>query len=43
MLKETMSLENLHDLLEVALVDAHNARVVSKVMEEEAKRRRGDG
>jgi hypothetical protein len=38
MLQTTLGLEDLHDLIEVQLVDSHNARAISKI--DAARRRR---
>ena len=40
MMKRTMSLRTLHDLLEVAIVDAHNARVLARAAEAKAREHR---
>jgi hypothetical protein len=38
-LSETLSVEDLHDILEVKRVDAHNARVIAKARERERERK----
>ena len=38
-LQTTLSIEDLHDLLEVALVDAHNARIIDRINTERTRRK----
>ena len=38
-LSTDLGIEDLHDMIEVILVDAHNTRAIQRIEEEKAKRR----